>query len=350
MKIFVKLSFFVVVLLFVFISLPCHSDFIECENRNITPPQFSDRAFTDRLPFLTELIKLRRNVSFSLLQNEFSGAFFGREGYIFSADEVSADTLLKNLSAIETFVKESQVPVLLALIPQKIDVLYRYLPPLYADERQELWNAVPNNERYIKDILPMLVQKAAEGKYIYYKGDHHLTSLGSYYVYRALSSTLGIEPYGADGFSVSVVKSDFSGSDARKLVAKSDDKIAIFRYRGDNTFVTENLDTNKSYIGLYDFEKLHSRDPYGIFPIPDCGYARVYLSDIKRERLLLVADSYGDSLLPFLARHFDVDVIDPRYYYGSVLELIEENEYGKILFCFGMDTLGRGEVLYRLNV
>lgn len=347
MKIFVKVTFVLSVLLFFYICLPVHGEWLDTENRTITPLEFTDAAFIDRLPFRKELLILQRDITLSLFQNEFSGAFFGKEGYMFSTEDVSTDVLKKNLAALDVFADETGLPISLALIPQKVDVLYRYLPPLYADSREELWRCALLQEEYVRDVLPMLLQKASEGKYIYYRSDHHLTSLGSYYVYRSLSNELGISAYGSDGFSVSVVKSNFSGSEARKLLTDGDDKIALFRYGGDCDFVTENVGTSESYPGLYDYEKLKTSDPYGIFPIPDAAYVKIGTEE-PRERLLVICDSYGDAAAPFLARHFDLDIIDPRYFSGSVKELTEENNYARVLCCFGMDTLASKEILYKL--
>ena len=155
--------------------------------------------------------------------------------------------------------------------------------------------------------------------------------------------------YGSEDFSVSVVKTDYSGSDARKMLKQTGDKVALFRYEGDTLFQTENFDMGVIYDGLYDHSKLSFGDAYGVYPVPDCGYARITLGN-GREKLLLICDSYGDSLAPFLARHFDLDIIDPRYFGGSVKKLIEETNYTAALVCFGMDTLAGKEILYKLKV
>ncbi|MBQ4556473.1 MAG: hypothetical protein IJA60_02345 [Clostridia bacterium] len=343
MKIFVMLSL-TVALVMLFCIVLCPIDYLESEKRYVSEFSISEVAFCERLPFREQLMRLNRDVMLALGINEFSGAFFGKNGYIFSNETVSGDVLEKNLLSAKAFADKNGISTHIALIGSKTDVLVHFLPELYGDERKALWKC----DGHVADILPMLILKGGEGKYIFYRGDHHLTSLGSYYVYKSLSNALGYDAYGASDFSVSVVKSDFSGSDARKMLTVTDDRIALFRYKGDSEYVTENLDTGKKYNGLYDYDKLFSPDPYGIFPIADCGRAKITLGE-GREMLLLICDSYGDSLAPFLARHYDLDIVDPRYFGGSVKGLIDENDYAKVLFCFGMDTLASKEVLYKLN-
>lgn len=346
-KIFVKCAFVLGFILFVCVLLCPADTWLESENRYVSEFSLSDKSFADRMPFRTALLKLNRNIILSLGKNEFAGAFLGENGYIFSNEDTSVATLEKNLSFADSLSMDFETHV--CIIPSKTDSLLAYLPKFYDSERGELWQTAAKNKNNVADILPTVLLAANNGKYVYYRGDHHLTSLGSYYVYKSLATSLGFAAYGADDFSVGIVKTNFSGSDARKMLTETGDKIALFHYGGDSRFVTENLDSGRKYDGLYDFDKLLSNDPYGVFPIPDCGRVKITLGE-GRETLLLICDSYGDSLAPFLARHFDLDIIDPRYYGGSVKELINENDYTAALLCFGMDTIAGKEILYRLMV
>ncbi|MBQ6893198.1 MAG: hypothetical protein IJN48_03240 [Clostridia bacterium] len=345
-KIFVKASLAFCIALLLCIAL-CPSDtWLDSENRYVSSSICDEYFLTDRIPLRTALIKANRDISLALGKNEFAGAFLGENGYIFSNEKVLSETLLKNLSFVDDF--SSGIKTHLCVIPSKTDALIAYLPRFYESGRGELWQCAADNKNYVMDVLPTLLLAANNGKYIYYRGDHHLTALGSYYVYKSLATSLDITAYGVEDFYVGVVKTDFSGSDARKMLTAADDKITLFRYKGDGKFVTQNLDSGESFDGFYNYNKLLSNDPYGVFPVADCGRASITLGD-GREVLLLVCDSYGDSLAPFLARHFDLDIIDPRYFGGSVKKLIEENDYTAALLCFGMDTIASKEILYKLK-
>ncbi len=350
-NIFCRLCLLLLLLLLLYIVRAPREELLQSENRAYTAFSLAapDGYFTDRLPLRESLLRLQRDLSLALGKNEFAGAFLGQGGYIFSNESASAETLAKNLSALRTFADSADTPVYTAVVGAKTDVLYTYLPRLYEDAREDLWVLLRESGLQTVDLMPTLWRRGGEGKYIYYRGDHHLTSLGSYYCYCAIAPTLGIEPHAARAFSACVVKSDFSGSDARKMLCETQDKITLFRYAADGEFLLENLDSGERQSGLYNDTKLHSADPYGVFPIADAGYARITLPNGKRQRLLLLCDSYGDALVPFLARHFDIDSIDPRYYGGSVQTLVQENGYTAVLAYFGMDTLAGREVLYKLR-
>lgn len=343
-KIFVRLTLLCTVVLSLWITLFCNVGFIKSENRAANEFSFSspDGYFTDRFPYREKLMKLNRDLSLALLKNEFAGAFFGRDEYIFSSENTNAAVLQKNLSAAERF----GAPI--CIIPSKTDALINKLPKNYESNRAKLWQCAAQSKLYLPDVFSTLRLEGANGKYIYYRGDHHLTSLGSFYLYKSLAVPLEYKAYTAKDFSVSVVKSDFSGTDARKMLTETNDKISLFRFNGDGSFVTENLDTGEKFNGFYSYDMLNSFDPYGVFPIANAGRAKISLSGESREKLLLICDSYGDSLAPFLARHFDIDMVDVRYFGGSVQELIKDNNYSKILLCFGMDTIASIEILYKL--
>lgn len=317
---------------------------------NRAPSRFSwrdpDAYFFDRLPHRTALLKLCRNLEFALGKNEYGGAFRGKNGYIFSNENTDEAVLARNLAALAAFAEVADVPLCTALVPSKTDALPGLLPPLYAAERDALWETAKTAPGAV-DLLPTLRMRGGEGKYIYYRGDHHLTSLGAYYVCRALAAPLGMRAAEAADFSVSVVRADFAGSDARRLLTDTgDDRIALFRARGDSA-VTVTAD-GSARRGLYDFDALAGDDAYGVFPGYGAGYTQIAHGE-GRARILLLCDSYGCALAPFLAQQYDVDMLDLRYSGMDASALCRTRGYTAVLCCYGIDTLAAHEILFRLQ-
>lgn len=282
---------------------------------NRAPSRFSWRApdayFFDRLPHRTALLKLCRNLEFALGKNEYGGAFRGRNGYIFSNENTDEAVLARNLAALAAFAEAADVPLYTALVPSKTDALPGLLPPLYAAERDALWETAKTAPGAV-DLLPTLRMRAAET---------------------------------AD-FSVSVVRADFSGSDARRLLTDTGDTIALFRARGDSA-VTVTAD-GSARRGLYDFDALAGDDAYGVFPGYGAGYTQIAHGE-GRARILLLCDSYGCALAPFLAQQYDVDMLDLRYSGMDASALCRTRGYTAVLCCYGIDTLAAHEILFRLQ-
>ena len=50
-------------------------------------------------------------------------------------------------------------------------------------------------------------------------------------------------------------------------------------------------------------------------------------------------DSYGNSMIPFLTEDFaEITIVDPRYYYDSLSELIKQQGITDILFLYNANT------------
>ena len=61
--------------------------------------------------------------------------------------------------------------------------------------------------------------------------------------------------------------------------------------------------------------------------------------DADRPTLLLVKDSFAHSAVPFLAQHYDLVIVDIRYYKKSTAALIDEYGADRVLVLYNIDSL-----------
>ncbi len=62
-------------------------------------------------------------------------------------------------------------------------------------------------------------------------------------------------------------------------------------------------------------------------------------SKLRQEKLLIVRDSYMDSMAPFLTADFsELHLIDPRYYKQSLNQYIEEHDIDRVLICMSLSS------------
>jgi len=119
------------------------------------------------------------------------------------------------------------------------------------------------------------------------------------------------------------------------------DQIEIYQSEkgGVQTLVTY-VQEQKRTASVYDSSKQYSDNPYEIFL--GGNYDRI---DIKTtaetdRNLLLIKDSYANAFLPFLLPHYHtVIMIDPRYYYDTLQELIDHEGISDVLFLMNAATL-----------
>jgi hypothetical protein len=89
----------------------------------------------------------------------------------------------------------------------------------------------------------------------------------------------------------------------------------------------------KTYTSLINTEALKGNDPYGAFLYGNHGYGHIVVRNVvSPRRLLVIKDSYANSLIPMMTSAFDeIDVIDLRQYNGSLQALLKQQTYDHIL-------------------
>ena len=247
----------------------------------------------------------------------------------------------KNLSYVSRLAERTELPVYLGLIPSAAEIRKDDLP-----KGAESWDQAAFIARGLElegvepiDFLTALRDHAGERTWegIFYRTDHHWTTLGAYYGYTALMESLGrgeevLEQEAYERRSFPPVSNGFQGT----LYSQSGihwlepDSIEFWvEERG--LSVTSWRDGTPREARLYDDEYLGKKDKYAAFlggNQPLC----VIRNEEGTGRILLIRDSYADSLAPFLARHFEeVHLLDLRYYRGSAAAYAQENGVDEIV-------------------
>ena len=106
----------------------------------------------------------------------------------------------------------------------------------------------------------------------------------------------------------------------------------------DNITVTRMEGTIEETGTLYDLSKLKEKDKYAMF----LG-GNHPLIKIEKEgtdgKLLIVRDSYSDSLAPFLTAHYgEIYLWDFRYNKENISDFIKEQEIDNVLICYSVDN------------
>ena len=312
---------------------------------------------SDHFPLRKTLLALRYRIE-RLFRGESNGVLFTSDGYLVKRCRVDAagkantannlDALCRLMAAI----RESGTETVFALAPRTVDVVSSSLSRAYISTHaadDEALQAYP-----VTDLAPILRERHNSGEAVMYKTDHHWTTRGAYYAYAALCPLLGVAPYPIEDFEEITVKTDFVGTTQalagclpRDLAAK--DAITLYRYDGDEGYTVTIHDTGETQKGLYSMEYLDTKDAYRVFLGGNYGRVSVTIeSDTPRSRLLLFKDSFALSLLPFLLRHFDVEMIDPRYDTStSIASLLEESDFSRALILIGRDTCRESAAISR---
>ena len=185
------------------------------------------------------------------------------------------------------------------------------------------------------DMIGVLGEHADEQ--IFYRTDHHWTSLGAYYGYTALLEAAGMDvPALGEGKTVSdsFLGTLYSTSGIHWLEPDT-----IEYYVFDDAVTVENGLTGEIG-GLYVESKLEEKDKYSSFL---GGNNPLYIirnpNAATDKKILVVRDSYTDSLAPFLSQTYsEVHLVDLRYYRTPIAMYAEMAQVDEIFICYSIEN------------
>ncbi len=243
--------------------------------------------------------------------------------------------LERNLRLLSDFARKAALPFALVTPPAAGAVSPRagYYP--YPDEGL-LESLDPAGIR----VVPLFEAFKASDIPLYYRTDPHWNGQGAYRAYQLASSALGFEALPARDFTVTESPGFFGSAYARSGLWSTPPDILELWDSGAKLSLSFDgkPDVHDS---LFFTRHLSEADQYPVFLDGNHGLTDIINHDRPSGRKLLVLkDSYGNSLVPLLLPHFDrVTVIDLRAYRGKLLSLISENGYDQILAVYALNAL-----------
>ena len=283
-----------------------------------------------------------KSISESVLQKiENNGVAFGQDGFLFERYTVDRPQLEKNMGFVGEYLeKYPDQHVTLAVIPNSMSVLRHKTPKDMPGRDQqllidEMYTQIKGDNVDTLDLYSVLGEHKDE--YIYYRTDHHWTTLGAYYAYAEYVESRGMTPVPLEqmtGFAKT--QEDFYGTyySKAKLYNAVPDTITWY-----DLPVEEISIDGQSYDSMYDTSKLAVRDKYAAFLWGNHGLTKI-VSNSNAEnptRVLVIKDSYGNSFAPFLTQNYDeVWVVDLRHVFSlsAVLEQAGAEPFDDVLLMY----------------
>lgn len=275
-----------------------------------------------------------------------NGVYIGRNGQLLEQIEVADENhLAANIKAIKSF-SESQkkIPVRMMLVPDAANVLNHSLPALEKPEDQTQMFSMVRKD--LGDSVEWIDVSTELNKHktekIYYKTDHHWTTLGAFYAFQAAAPSLGIEGDLSGKYVSHAVSNSFNGMLASKSGVNLGEKEQIDIYvptEEDTDLIIDYVDEGKRSTSLYDSSKLKEKDQYTVFLGGNSSLLDIRTVSTSTKRLLLVKDSFANSFIPFLTPYYrEIVVVDPRYYSGMINDLMDSYRISEVLFLYSGNT------------
>ena len=151
---------------------------------------------------------------------------------------------------------------------------------------------------------------------------------------------IGME--GASGdYQRYTVTNEFSGTLSSKSgYHKAEDTIEVFEpERVDVKYLVSDSDNQEQRPTAYDKKALKEKDKYQVFFGGNHAQVDITTTNDTTKRLLIFKDSYANCFVPFLTPYYrEIVLVDPRYYYGDLDDLIEEDRITDVLFLYNGNT------------
>ena len=328
----------------------------EMENRMLAQsPQLSFQAFldgsigdsvedfaADQLPLRDGFVAVYSAMQYGLGRRAVGDAILG-EGMLFDQSAGWSERNVRlNAKALNDLAAMTGKEICLMAVPSAAMVYPEKLPAYapVADE-EALLAAVEKETR----LLPLLTAlQNARNAELYYTTDHHWTVDGAQVGYEVVCEALGLSPAPV---GMREEYHGFYGSFYARypLPWVKADTFAWIPVEG--LQLTINGETHAS---LLDVEVLAGRDKYAAMLHGNHALVELTNASAPERSLLVIKDSYANALLPLLAQHYRrIIAVDPRYFAGNIVDLVNTYEGEMILCVYGMNTLSTGRTIALLE-
>lgn len=174
---------------------------------------------------------------------------------------------------------------------------------------------------------------------LYYRTDHHWTSLGAYTAYKAYMEMLG-QPYAAqEDFTVQTVE-NFKGTTHSRAALWLIDGEPLEMWTGSENITVRFGKSEETYDKVFFENRLQELDKYTVFL--DGNHDLVTLENPDApvdETILVIRDSYSNCLGPFLAQTYKkVVLVDLRYYSDAVVDYCTLNRVDRVVVLYSLSN------------
>lgn len=276
-------------------------------------------------------------------KQENNGTYFGKEDTLINhLAQPDMEALYEKAGHVNALANHVDVPVYFGLIPSAAFIWQDRLPHPHAPTANEsaIIQVLTGRGTADGSVDVSGALSAHSSEDIYYRTDHHWTSLGAYYGYTAVMKALGMPPVSLSDYEKTTVSDDFYGTIFSSSGVRwvKPDSIDIY-VPEDGISVTNYFDGNPTEGELYVEKHLAAKDKYPYFLGGNQPLCVVKGRNPDAPKLLLIRDSYADAMTPFLAESFsEVHLYDLRYNLMSVKNYIEQNDIDHVVVLYSLSN------------
>ena len=275
-------------------------------------------------------------------RRETGDVYLGRKGYLLKKP-VSMDAAVVDpkTEAIRSFAAAyPDMRIYFTLAPSAATILTDKVPrnaPV-ADQLDQIQSIYTRLGTVTPLDITTTLQRHKD-EYIYYKTDHHWTSLGARYAFEAMALNMDISA--VSEYDVHTVSTTFQGTQSSESGDRSaKDTVQVYTPKDtDISYYVNYPSLQEKSASMYKRECLNVKDHYTVFFGGNYPMVELYTTANTGRSLLIFKDSYANCFIQFLTPYFDkIIMIDPRYYYDDLTSVVTTQGITDMLFLYSADT------------
>lgn len=286
------------------------------------------------------LLKVNYCIRKALGQKEINDIYLGKDRLFLESQGAESSIALTNEEAFGKFLQEKKLQGALLVAPSSQNIYEEDLPQYISVKKErEILNGLMDSKTdhfSFIDLQPLFQENKAQE--LYYKTDHHWTTRGAAYASQLLLENLN-QTMKLDDYNFMNVSNFFEGSLSSKAGSVGlYDSISIAPYGKQSDYVVTWADGTKTS-SIYKEDALNQKDQYELFLGANQSVVQIDTQSDSERSLLILKDSYANSMIQFLLPYFSsITIVDPRYYSGDLSKLMETNGITDCVAVFSYDT------------
>ncbi len=297
-----------------------------------------EKYLADQFPARDGLVAVKTLAEIAAGKRESGGVYFAKDGYLIDVftdyPQQQTKNNLSTLLKLQEKLKGIGIGFKVMLVPTASQILKNKLPAFApsADQTKVL-KAAKEMGLQVLDITDVLASHSDE--YIFYKTDHHWTSLGAFYAYASWMQSMGRVPASLSDYKKEELSRNFRGTTYAKtnLPYAAFDVIDAYT-RADCHHVSYNSDDYMTE-SIYERKYLKGADQYAVFL--NSNQARTVVKGEGTGKCLIIKDSYANCFAQFAVDDLEeTHLLDMRFFKGSVTEYIKDKGITEVLVLYNI--------------
>lgn len=305
-------------------------------------------------PLWQPLLRLHDSILLALGTDELGSVYITDERLLAHGSTPDEATVAAAAEALNAYAETQSAPIYLLAVPTSSGIYGDTLPdaaPLSSEHLllRQVSDALNDQIVWIEATSWLSAEKE---QYIYYRTDPCWTSYGAFCVYRSAIRKLGFTAVGYDHFSVTHFGYDYYGRLAQQSHYYELPPDMIDLYDSDSAKKTERVqairpDGAVTLPAYYRTDLQETAEhPSLVLGTESEPILRLEMDNPSSRDLLLLTDSFGGSMVPFLMQHYrSITAVNLLLARDTETDwrALTEGDYAQILILCGADTIAASD-------